>query len=121
MTGENQMKIDRLTVATTHTEEMIQFYNAVFNARLEVISGSPLYRGKLSGMELIFCPNTIVGIEAEKNRIQLRLIVDDLETVIRQAESNGGGAYGERMEEESRIGWGIHDPDGNSIELMQLK
>ncbi len=115
------MKIDRLTVATTNTEEMIQFYNAVFNARLEPIPGSPLYRGQLSGLELVFCPNTIVGIQAKKNRIQLRLIIDDLETIVRYAASNGGGVYGERMEEKAQIGWGIHDPDGNSIELMQLK
>lgn len=115
------MQIDRLTIATTSTQAMIAFYNAVFDAHLEPVPDSPLYAGKLSDLELVFCPNTIVGIKADKNRIQFRLIVDDIESIVQLAEANGGRAYGERTADHTQLAWGIHDPDGNSIELLQRK
>jgi predicted enzyme related to lactoylglutathione lyase len=114
------MQIDKLTIATTYTEKMVAFYNTVFNTNLNAVAQSPLYAGHIGNLELVFCPNTIVNIKAEKNRIQFRLIVDDIAFTVRQAEAHGGGAYGERTETDTQINWGISDPDGNSIELVQL-
>lgn len=115
------MILDKFTIATTHTEAMVAFYNAVFHAGLTPIAGTPFYAGSLAGFALMFCPNDIVQIKAEKNRIQMRFTVDDLAAVMAKASAHGGGPYGERYEDDSTIGWGIHDPDGNSIELRQVK
>jgi predicted lactoylglutathione lyase len=58
---------------------------------------------------------------ADKNRIQFRMVTADIDGVVKQAEAHGGGAYGERTESDTQINCGIHDPDGNSIELVQRK
>ena len=113
------MKIDKLTIAITNMSEMVEFYNTVLDAQLSPIEGSPFYVGQLAGMELLFCPNFITEIEAEKNRIQLRFVVDDAEAIVAAARTSGGSEYGEYLENEKQINWGIVDPDGNSIELIQ--
>lgn len=115
------MILDKFTIATTHTEAMVAFYNAAFDADLKPIHGTPFYAGTLAGLALMFCPNEIVQIKAEKNRIQMRFTVEDVAAVVARASAHGGGPYGERYEDTTAIGWGIHDPDGNSIELRQVK
>lgn len=115
------MRIDRLTIATTHTGVMVRFYNAVFDAQLKPIPESPLYIGHIGELGLLFCPNEILGIVAEKNRIQFRMVVEDTDAIASLAEANGGGPYGERVESDTHISWGIHDPDENSIEMVSTK
>ncbi|MGJ3237959.1 MAG: VOC family protein [Anaerolineae bacterium] len=115
------MKLDQFTIAVTNMKAMVAFYNAVFDAGLVAIPNSPFYAGKLRGFDLLFCPNDVAEVQAEKNRIQIRFTVEDIEAVIQRAEANGGGAYGDRHDTEAEIGWSIHDPDGNSIELRQVK
>jgi predicted enzyme related to lactoylglutathione lyase len=111
------MKLDRFTVAVTDMEAMVAFYNALFDAELK--AHDPFHMGRLGSLELVFCPNYIAEVNAEKNRIQMRFVVADIEAVVAQAEAAGGAAYGERYETDTFIGWGICDPDGNSIELIQ--
>jgi len=115
------MKLDRFTIAVTNMTAMVGFYNTVFDAGLTEIPNSPFYAGTVTEFDLLFCPNDIAEVQAEKNRIQMRFTVEDIETVVKLAKANGGGAYGDRHDTEAEIGWGIHDPDGNSIELRQVK
>ena len=114
------MLLDKLTIAVTDGPAMVAFYNAVFDAKLQAIEGTPFHIGEIAGVALMFCPNDILEIEADKNRIQLRFTVDDIERVVQLAEANGGRAYGDRHDDEVAILWGISDPDGNSIELRQV-
>ncbi len=115
------MKVDKLTIAVTNTAAMVAFYNTVFDAKIRAIADSPFYSGTFAGTQIMLCPNSIAQVEATKNRIQLRVDVDNIATVVSTAVRNGGGDYGDRHEDESSIVQGIFDPDGNSIELIQQK
>ena len=115
------MELSNFTIAVTNMTAMVGFYNAVFDAQLTAIPNSPFFKGRIAGMSLLFCPNEITEINAEKNRIQMGFIVHDVEAVVRKAQIYGGEAYGERHETEERRAWGICDPDGNSIEIQQVK
>lgn len=115
------MLVDKITIATTQTTEMITFYNRVFDTKIVAIPQSPLFKGKLGNVELMMCPNTILGINAEKNNIQFRVFVDDLEPIIELVIDNGGEIINEPVETETDKQCGILDPDGNSIELMAMK
>ncbi|MGF1504174.1 MAG: hypothetical protein ACFB51_03405 [Anaerolineae bacterium] len=57
----------------------------MFNADLSIIPETPFYLGRLAGFELLLCPNDIAEVNAEKNRIQLRFTVPDIEAVVRLA------------------------------------
>ena len=72
-------------------------------------------------MTLMFCPNDIAQVEAKKNRTQFGFLVDDVEAVVASARAHGGAAFGERQDNDGVIAWGIADPDGNSIELVERK
>ena len=116
------LKIDRITIAVIQMEEMVRFYNAVFDADLRPVNPHgefPFHMGHLAGLELFFCPNTIPQIEADKNRQQLRFVVDDIEAVIHTAVMASGNKIGDIQHEENALVGGITDPDGNSIELIQ--
>ena len=115
------MRLNGLTVAVTAMGPMVDFYNSVFAAELSPVPSSPFFRGTLAGLEVLFCPNTIAEVKAEKNRIQLRIAVSNIHRVVGRALASGGGDYGDHQENETRIVHGISDPDGNSIELIQSK
>ncbi|MGJ3240707.1 MAG: VOC family protein [Anaerolineae bacterium] len=115
------MQLDKFTIAVTDMTAMVAFYNAVFDAELKSIPDSPFFAGKIAGVDLLFCPNEIAQVVAEKNRIQMLFTVGDVEAVVASAAKHGGGDYGDRHETDTLIGWGIYDPDGNSIELRELK
>lgn len=113
------MKINKITIAVNDMDAMVAFYNKVFNADLQPIPETPFYAGNLLDFDLIFCPNSITQITADKNRIQFQVVVDDVDALVAKAEQSGGSAYGDRTEHEGIVSWGVGDPDGNSIELLQ--
>jgi predicted enzyme related to lactoylglutathione lyase len=110
------MNLTRITVAVTHMPEMVAFYNAVLDTHL--VAAAPFYRGNLAGIDLLFCPNQIAGVEAKQNRQQFRLEVDDLSAVLQRVKENGGQILNEGEESGRRLA-GIRDPDGNTLELVQ--
>jgi predicted enzyme related to lactoylglutathione lyase len=111
------MRIDRLTIAATDMVAMVRFYDSTFDTGFERIEGTDFHLGQLAGLQILLCPNEIAQVEAEKNRIQLRLVVDDVDGLVRRAGDAGGTPFGERVESDGVVGWGVADPDGNSIEL----
>jgi len=117
-------RVDRVTVAVNDMPAMVRFYNAAFGCGLELIDPSsefPFHAGRLADLELIFCPNSLTQIEAEKNRQQLRLVVDALDSVLRAALAAGGQVLGEVQHAGPVIMAGLSDPDGNSIELIEYR
>lgn len=100
---------------------MVQFYNAVFQAGLEPFEafGTTLYKGKLAQVDLLFCPNDILDIKAEKNRQQLSFVVESLTVIVKDALANHGSLMGEIQTSPEGNSCGISDPDGNSIELIE--
>lgn len=116
------VRVDRVTVAVNNMPAMVRFYNAAFGADLELIdptSEFPFHAGHLGNLDLIFCPNSLTQIEAEKNRQQLRLVVEDLETVLAAALRAGGQVLGEVQRAGPAVMVGLSDPDNNSIEVIQ--
>lgn len=115
------MKLQKFVVAVTDMYQMLTFYNTVFDSNLQQNGESPFYSGRLLDWELLFCPNSIAEVNAEKNRFQLTLVVDDIDAAIKQALDAGGSLYDDRTETDAQIACGIKDPDGNSFELVQIK
>ena len=100
---------------------MVKFYNSVFGCGLQPFDalGTTLYRGQIAGLRLIFCPNDLLEIQAEKNRQQLSLAVDDLDELLRLALANGGTQTQDVADGPTGRTGGIADPDGNTIELTE--
>ncbi|MFK7800692.1 MAG: VOC family protein [Anaerolineae bacterium] len=115
------MQLKKITIAPINVKAMVHFYNHVFDAQLEPFEalGTTLYSGQLAGIELLFCPNEILGINAEKNRQQLAFSVGNLEAIIELVLANHGKLMGEVQVSPEGKACGVTDPDGNSIELLQ--
>ena len=111
-----------ITIAAENVGAMVQFYNRLFDANLEPFEGfgTILYGGQLAGLAFLLCPNEILGIQADKNRVQLSFMVSDLAAAIAMAEANGGARIQPISEQPGRRLCGIVDPDGNTIELEEL-
>ena len=111
-----------ITIAAVNVGAMVGFYNALFNAGLQPFEGlgTVLYRGQLAGFPFLLCPNEILGIEADKNRIQLSFTVRDLEASLQKTTEFGGAQIQPVSEQPGRRLCGIVDPDGNTIELEEL-
>ena len=116
------MRLVGLTTAAIHIERMVEFYNAVFDARLQPtvhIGEEQFYGGKLNDLELTLCPNNIAGVVAEQNRQQFRFDVDDLDEVMRRGLENHGREINPIDEYKGAKVASLADPDGNTIEFVQ--
>jgi predicted enzyme related to lactoylglutathione lyase len=110
-----------LTLAATDMPGMVAFYNALFHADLQPMAayGTTLYRGRLSGLGLLLCPNEIAGVQAEQSRHQLRFRVAQFQQVLAQAQAAGGTLRGEVLGEVGKRLAAVVDPDGNTLELSE--
>jgi predicted enzyme related to lactoylglutathione lyase len=111
-------QLARMTLATTRTEEMVKFYDTLFQTNLQanVAFGTIIYRGTFAGIPLMICPNEVAGVNAnaEQSRHQLALRVANFSTVLSLVESTGGV-----IERESTDRAILRDPDGNTLEVIQ--
>lgn len=114
------VQLTRVTIAVNDMSAMVAFYNVVFDCGLVEVTGTPFYAGTLAGLRLVFCPNSITQITAEKNRQQLHLTVDDLAAVLVRVREHGGRVQDTVHESGGMKMIGVADPDGNTIELAQL-
>ncbi|MBS4196853.1 VOC family protein [Lederbergia citri] len=115
--------ISQITIAYNQENEMVDFYNHLFNADLKPLKAGDFifYKGKIGEIGLLFCPNEMLGIKAEKNNIQFTVQVPNLEEILSKVSQYGGKQIQEINREESKSSVGISDPDGNSIELLEIK
>ena len=103
--------------------QMARFYNAVFQAGLKEtvhIGDAQFYGGSIGALELTLCPNAIAGVEARQNRQQLRFEVDDIEAVMQRGLAVHGTEINPIDEYKGAKVASLADPDGNTIELVQL-
>ncbi len=117
------MQLVGLTVAAVNMTQMVEFYNAVFDAQLKAtvhIGDEQFYAGKLCGMKVTFCPNTIAGVIAEQNRQQLRFLVGDIEAVMEKGIANHGSEINPIEEYKGAKVASLADPDGNTIEFVEI-
>jgi catechol 2,3-dioxygenase-like lactoylglutathione lyase family enzyme len=115
-------------MAVTHMARMVRFYNTVFESELTPFTPAPFdekkttfYRGTLAGINLLFCPNDIAGVEATTNRHQFNFVVGDVFLVMQMALQHGGSQIDGPQIVDGVITASVRDPDGNSIEFIQLK
>ncbi|HZD09924.1 MAG TPA: VOC family protein [Candidatus Binatia bacterium] len=122
MAPSSVLALRGITITAVDVEAMVEFYNTLFDADLQPFEGfgTLLYRGQMAGFPLLMCPNEILGIEADKNRIQLSLTVSNLEEMLQKTVAYGGAQIQPITEEPGRKLCGIADPDGNTIELEEL-
>lgn len=116
------MLLTRITIATTHTEAMVEFYNAVFDANMQAFTalGTTLYRGNIAGIDVMFCPNEVVGIQAQKNRQQFRFAVSHIQSIAKRIRTWGGNLDEEvTVHDDGSMYLAGRDPDGNTIEFEQ--
>ena len=111
------MKVERITIAMTNSDAMIEFYNQVFEANLKPVPESPFFSGRLGEFDVLFCPNSIANVKAEQNRQQFRFIVQDAGGLLEKAKRAGG--RGDIQPTEGAIVVSLYDPDGNSMELVE--
>ncbi|MBN3554263.1 VOC family protein [Fictibacillus nanhaiensis] len=114
--------ISQITIAYNQEDEMVNFYNQLLNAELSPfkVGDFRFYKGKIGEIGLLFCPNEMLGIKAEKNNIQFTVQVSNLEEILSKVSQCGGKHIQGINREESRSSVGISDPDGNSIELLEI-
>jgi len=113
------IQITKMTLASTHTAEMVRFYNTLFATQLQAkeIQGTTFYNGTLGGIPILICPNEIAGVKAEQSRHQLAFQVKDLKSLLVRVEAVGGLI--ETPITESMTEAVLRDPDGNTIEVIQ--
>ncbi|MCY4464588.1 MAG: VOC family protein [Chloroflexi bacterium] len=117
------MRLSGLTIATTNMRQMVRFYNAVFDARLKAtvhIGDEQFYGGKIGALELTLCPNEIAGVVAQQNRQQLRFEVRDIERAMERGLACHGSEINPIDEYKGAKVASLADPDGNTIEFVQL-
>ncbi|MCP4632267.1 MAG: VOC family protein [candidate division Zixibacteria bacterium] len=119
--GEDMVTIDKITIAVEKIEETVKFYNAILELELKSydVEGNKLYGGKFGEIELLFCPKSFAGIEADENTIQLRFVVPDIKKSMEKGVRSGGTVMNEIYEHEGVSYSSLRDPDGNSLELIQ--
>lgn len=112
-------KLKKITIAATNITEMATFYTSVFNAGLTPIEayGTTLYTGQLCGFDLLLCPNSIAGVEAQQNRQQFDIEVPDIESALKAAETSGGKIKDPLTINPIQNIASVTDPDGNTIVL----
>jgi predicted enzyme related to lactoylglutathione lyase len=119
--GRATNMIDKLTIATVHTDAMAGFYTSVLCASFtaQTVGSERLWTGFVGPLELWLVPRHLANIHARDNVVQVRFVVADLDEAMRAAPLHGGSVVGEALPiADLRLG-AVRDPDGNVIELIQ--
>ena len=111
----------QLTLATTRTHEMVQFYTTVFALDLQPVSsyGTTLYKGMLHDATFVLCPNALAGVQADQSRHQFTYTVSDLAALVQRTIAAGGTVQQEVAASDRPATTTVRDPDGNSIVFIQ--
>lgn len=114
-------QIPGLTVAVTNMEEMVSFYENVFDMEFQAISkyNSTLYEGNWGGFDMLFCPAEIAQNTATQNRHQFNVSVKHLQDFVHRVKEHGGTLMSDITEQDGLLSVGIYDPDGNSLVVNQ--
>ena len=117
---ESLVQLTQITLATTHTAEMVKFYDTIFGTELQPTEayGTTLYNGTLAGIPLTICPNEIAGVQAEQSCHKLGFRAADLIAILSRVEV-AGGSIEAPLTDDPLAQAILRDPDGNTIEVMQ--
>jgi predicted enzyme related to lactoylglutathione lyase len=118
------VRISNMTIAATNVDAMVAFYNAVLETDfqpIELFPGTTAYHGKLAGIPVLMCPNSVAQVDAKQNRQQFDFQVDDVLVTLDSALAHGGTALQSAQEHNGVIIASVYDPDGNSMVFSQPK
>lgn len=110
-------------MAIVNMTAMVNFYTQVFELNFEPVEmfGTQLFKTKWGSFNVLFCPASLAGNNAQQNRHQLDIYLDDLDNSIKKVVSYGGQLMGEVSETDLEKSIGIIDPDQNTMVLKSLK
>ncbi|MEQ8526016.1 VOC family protein [Gracilimonas sp.] len=110
-----------MTIAAHDMPEMIEFYTEVYNVEFseKIINEFTLFEGKWLGYNLLVCPAEFAQNTAQQTRHQLDISVTDFDAFIEKVEQFGGSLLGEVIIQEGVRSVGIHDPDKNSMIIIE--
>lgn len=102
---------------------MVAFYTEAFGARFEKVDarGIRSHFGRVGGLTLKFVPIRAEADFEEYPVHQPGFEVPDIAAVIRAAERHGGRVESPPDRVEGRLHAAVRDPDGNTVELYQVR
>jgi predicted enzyme related to lactoylglutathione lyase len=111
----------RITLVTANLAVLADFYNEVFGAELRPLdqSATPSYQGDLGGRLLVLSPKQ--NARGKQQRQRMSVEVSDIAKTLTRVATNGGTVDGKVLETATEKRLVVRDPDGNPIELTQLK
>lgn len=120
--AEQRVRLECITIAAADVERTAGFYEQVLGAQFQAVDldGFALRVGQVAGLRLQVCPKELAGISATENLCQLRFVVPSLERCRTAAVAAGGGLLGEVVSQGGRTIGAVRDPDGSSVELVEL-
>lgn len=111
----------RITLVTANPSALADFYNEVFGADLRPLdqSSTPTYRGDLGGQTLLLSSKQ--NTRGKQPRQRLNVEVTDIDRFLARVTAHGGTIDSKVIETETEKRLVVRDPDGNLIELTELK
>jgi len=113
-------RVAAITLAVKNVAPVQAFYEAVLGVEFSVrrVAGFDVAEAEVSPLKLRLVPRALADVHAEENLHQLTFVVPDAQRAKSAALAHGGTLAGEPQVTAGGVRWGVRDPDGNSIELM---
>jgi len=112
------MKLDKVDIIVSNTEEMITFYQNVFDFKMEAVPVGQhnFHKGHIKNLfEIQFVPSEFIGVDFKRNRQQFNFRVGDLSKIMKLALESGGRQEGEVQSIDDVRIFSVVDPDGNYL------
>lgn len=122
----SNFKVVGLTLAVTNMDKMVRFYSEMFGLQFQQDNnlsnklGADFYRTSFGELPVLFCPNSVAGVDAQQNRQQWDIEVAELEPFFsgRLTALEGKIKTEPYKDGDHQVG-AILDPDGNTVVLKQ--
>jgi catechol 2,3-dioxygenase-like lactoylglutathione lyase family enzyme len=117
------VQLETIALRVNRMDAMVAFYTEAFGARFRQVpaGGMTMQYGVVAGVTFKFMPIR-PGVDFEGATIhQLGFDVTSVEHVLSAARRNGGRLEGDVTSDQRMIRGTVRDPDGNTIELYQLR
>jgi lactoylglutathione lyase len=115
------VELQALVLNTSQMESMLEFYRAIgleFAAG-RVDKGSPVYKGKCSGIEICLIVGQPAGIKVRRD-VSFRLNVKKIDEILTKIKKISGIQF---VMDKTDMPYGkvavVLDPEGNAVELIE--
>jgi catechol 2,3-dioxygenase-like lactoylglutathione lyase family enzyme len=117
------VQLETVAFRVNRMDAMVAFYTEAFGARFREVEAGGIKSqfGAVAGITFKFVPLRSTVDFSGFPVHQLGFNVYSIEKVVAAAVRNGGRAEGEIARDERMIHAAVRDPDGNTIELYQLR